>query len=121
MKTKFIFSLVGNDHLEAEFEAGKDNWDTFYDNIVYLKKLYRDSVTEIINNPRVVTEFKDPTQGDGSSSVLKRAVGATTRPISEGQKAILRKAGYTEESFEGMTMADAGVLVKDALKVLNGK
>ena len=121
MKTKFIFNLVGKDKLEAEFEAGKDNWNAFYDNIVYLKKLYRDSVTEIINNPREVKELKDLSVGDGSDSILHKAVGATTRPVSDGQKAILRKVGYTEESFVGMTMSDASGLVKDALAVLNGK
>ena len=121
MKTKFIFNLIGNDKLEAEFEAGKDNWNTFYDNIIYLKQLYRDSVADIIENPRKVKEFKEQTKGDGSSTILKNAVGANDRPISEGQKAILRKVGYTEEMFVGITMAEASLLVKEALKELNGK
>lgn len=121
MKTKFIFNLIGNDKLEAEFEAGKDNWDVFYDNIVYLKKQYKDSVADIIDNPRVVKEIKDPATVNNSSSILKKAVGANNRPVSEGQKSILRKVGYTEESFEGLSMEDASLLVKDALDILNNK
>lgn len=119
MKTKFIFNLIGNDKLEAEFEAGKDNWDIFYNNILFLKKQYKDSVADIIDNPRVVKELKDPATGNSSNAILKKAVGANNRPISEGQKNILRKVGYTEESFEGLSMEDASLLVKDALEILN--
>ena len=113
MKVEFTLKLVGNDTLTAVYDTESD-WAEFYSELVHLKNLYKDSVYEVKKDTR-----KERAQGKNSASaVLSKARGASKRPISEAQKSILRKIGYGEDAFSGLTMEAAAPMVAEALKVL---
>lgn len=112
MKVQFTLKLVGGDTMTAPFDTQADDWEKFYSTLKSLKTSYKNSV----NSVRKSSSKKS----GGNDKILSRAKDADSKPLSDKQRGILLKAGYSDKELFGLTVADAAPLVKEALAKLNG-
>lgn len=114
MVVKFTLKLVGGDTMTAPFDTQTDDWESFYSSLKSLKTSYKNSVNSVRKSSSKKSE------GNDDKSILSRAKDADTKPLSDKQRDILLKAGYSDKELFGLTVAAAAPLVKEALAKLNG-